>query len=646
MRGIVGFLRLPLRRLVVYAYDFSAAGLSLVLAFFLRLGVEQPELRQELPALVAVFVLVAMVTFPAVRLNSGSWRYASVRDMLAIVQAATISLLVFTLVLFLWERVASLPRTVLVIEWFVLVAMLGGPRLAYRAYRDARSGRLSASGNVLERRVLLFGYCDEAEMFIRAVRRDPKSAYSVLAIFETNGKHIGRRMHGVPVLDLESLPKFAEEVGSRGTAPECIIIAPPRPDRALLSEIVALASRAGIRVDRLPNIKEVSGPAAKIGLKTQAVRLEDLLGRPEVTLDEKSINRLISGRRVLITGAGGSVGSQIAAQVLRFGAAQLTLVENSEFNLYEIDRQLRRDASQTELRPVLCDVRDRQRMMALMAREQPALVFHAAALKHVPMVEQNAAEAVLTNIFGVKNAADAAVTAGAEAFIMISTDKAVNPTSLLGLTKGLAERYCQMLDAAHSPTRFINVRFGNVLGSRGSVVPLFEEQLARGGPLTLTHPDVTRYMMTSSEAAQLVLQASAYGMTRREGGGEIYVLDMGTPVKIVDLARTIIQLAGLKPGEDIDIQYTGLRPGEKLTEELFNDDETVAATPVDGVLVATPCGIDAEALQQVLNDLAVAVEANDREGITRLLRHSASRLRQGGEVVPFSRSAEPVLGKT
>ncbi|HEX2257677.1 MAG TPA: polysaccharide biosynthesis protein, partial [Afifellaceae bacterium] len=221
---------------------------------------------------------------------------------------------------------------------------------------------------------------------------------------------------------------------------------------------------------------------------------------------------------------------------------------------------------------------------------------------------------------------------------MISTDKAVNPTSLLGMTKGLAEAYCQALDVGRSGTRFINVRFGNVLGSRGSVVPLFEEQLSRGGPLTLTHPDVTRYMMTSAEAAQLVLQASAYGIARREGSGEIYVLDMGTPVKIIDVARTMIQLAGLRPGEDVDIQFTGLRPGEKLSEELFNDDETVTPTPVDGVMVATPGSTNADSLHQLLSELDAAVEGGDREGITRLLRQSHGRLRQSAEVVPFSRS--------
>lgn len=639
MRGMPALVRLPLRRLAVYAYDFTAAGLSLVIAFFLRLGVEQPELRQDLPVLVAIFVLVAVVVFPAARLNSGSWRYASVRDMLAIAQAATVSLLVFTVVLFLWERVASLPRTVLVIEWFVLVAMLGGPRLAYRAYRDARSGRLSATGRQPGKHVLLYGYCDETEMFIRAVRRDPKSRYGVIGIVETNPKHFGRQLHGVPVRELtEGLPHFVEEARQRDLDPECIIIGSPHVDRTLLAEIVGLASRAGIRVDRLPDIQNVTGTASQGSLKTQAVRLEDLLGRPQVRLDENGINRLISGRRVLITGAGGTVGSQIADQVLRFGAAQMILVENSEFNLYEIDKQLRRETSQTQLRPVLCDVRDRQRIMALMADEKPELVFHAAALKHVPMVEQNPAEAVLTNVFGTRNAADAAAAAGAEAFIMISTDKAVNPTSLLGLTKGLAESYCQGLDTRRSGTRFINVRFGNVLGSRGSVVPLFEEQLRRGGPVTLTHPDVTRYMMTSTEAAQLVLQATAYGVARRAGSGEIYVLDMGTPVKIVDLARNMIQLAGLRPGEDIDIQFTGLRPGEKLSEELFNEDEAVEPTPVDGVLLAIPRSVGAEALLQILNELEQALEANDREHIVRLLRQSTTKLRQKAEIVPLSRS--------
>lgn len=625
--------RSPLaRRLMVYVMDIALAGVSLVLSFFLRMGAEGERFYDALPGLIGIFCLIAAIVFPLSRLNSGSWRYASVRDLLAIVRAVTAAVLVLTLLLFLVDRGASLPRSVLVIEWFVLTILLAGPRLLYRLYRDSRAGRMSFTGNPISATpVLLYGFSDETETFIRAVNRDRNARFRAVGIVDPNSKHRGRQLRGVPVIGaLEALVPYMEDARKRGTEPGQLIIARPNLDRAMLAEIVKAAARAGIKVTRLPNLQHTTSALSPETVKPQAVRLEDLLGRQPVVLDEAGISKFVSGRRVLITGAGGSVGSELAEQVLRFGAARITLLENSEFNLYEIERQLRRRPSQAALSPVFCDVRDRDRVFATMRQERPEIVFHAAALKHVPVLEQNPAEAALTNVFGTKHCADAAGAVGADAFIMISTDKAVRPTTILGHTKSLAESYCQMMDTSGSPTRFMTVRFGNVLGSRGSVVPLFEEQLQRGGPLTVTHPEITRYFMTSVEAAQLVLQASAYGLQSGQGSGRIFVLDMGQPVKIADLARNLVQLAGLKPDEDIRIEFVGLRPGEKLSEELFDDSENLEPTPVDGVLIATPRPVGREAVEERLTAILAALRTQEPDEVADLLRKP---LRPAREVV-------------
>lgn len=625
--------RSPLaRRLMVYVMDIGLAAASLVLSFFLRMGAEGERFFGALPGLVGIFCLIAAVVFPLSRLNSGSWRYASLRDLLAIGRAVTAAVLVLTVLLFLLDRGASLPRSVLVIEWFVLTIMLAAPRLLYRLYRDSRAGRMSLTGSPISATpVLLYGFADETETFIRAVNRDRNARFRAVGIVEPNAKHRGRQLHGVPVIGaLEALPPYMDEARKRGTEPSQLIVARPGLDRRTLAEIVEAAARAGIKVTRLPNLQHTMSALPAEAVKPQEVRLEDLLGRQPVVLDEAGVSKFISGRRVLITGAGGSVGSEIAEQVLRFGAARISLLENSEFNLYEIERQLRRRNSQTALSPVFCDVRDRERVLAAMRQERPEIVFHAAALKHVPVLERNPAEAVLTNVFGTRHCADAAGAVGADAFIMISTDKAVRPTTILGHTKALAESYCQMMDTSGSPTRFMTVRFGNVLGSRGSVVPLFEEQLRRGGPITVTHPEITRYFMTSVEAAQLVLQASAYGLESGQGNGRIFVLDMGQPVKIADLARNLVQLAGLTPDEDIRIEFVGLRPGEKLSEELFDASENLEPTPVDGVLVATPRPVSRDAVEERLGELVSALRSQDPDDVADLVRKP---LRPAREVV-------------
>jgi len=616
----------PMRHWIVYAYDFTAAALTLTLSYYLRLGTGSGYDTSQVPLLVGIFTLICIAVFPVFRLHSASWRYASVRDIFAITKAVTVAVLLFLVAVFLFQRAGSLPRSVLVIEWFVLIVALGAPRMAYRLYRDSRQGRSGGDPNRPVEPLLLYGFCNESDVFIRAISRDRDSRFHVTAIIESNPKHLGRQLHGVPVVGLlEDLPGYMKQLKDGPGKPTRLVAMRSRTSPEVLQALVEVAAQAGLVVNRLPDLQELESSAT--ASQPEAVRLEDLLGRPPIRLDEAGISRLVAGRSILVTGAGGSIGSEIVDQIARFGASRIILLENSEHNLYEIDRRLRQSAGPyVQICPVLCDIRDREALKKAFEHHRPELVFHAAALKHVPILENNPLEAALSNVFGTCNVADAACETGVSAFIMISTDKAANPNNILGLTKALAERYCQLLDREQSSTRLMIVRFGNVLGSRGSVVPLFEEQLRAGGPLTVTHPEVTRYFMTPSEAAQLVLQASAYGFGS-QAGGQIFLLDMGQPVKIADLARNLIRLSGKRPEIDVKIAFTGLRPGEKLHEDLVGANEAVLETPAAGILAASASPADGAALRGFLAQLEAATRRGDADECTMLLRQGLSASR-------------------
>ena len=442
-----------------------------------------------------------------------------------------------------------------------------------------------------------------------------------------DARRIGRDIRGVPVLGgLDRLAEVVEELSRRGMRPQRIILA-KNQDEMSAATVRLLLDRAealGLPLSRLPSptaFKEALG-GGKIELKPIAI--EDLLGRPQAELDRGAIAGLVAGRRVLVTGAGGTIGSELTRQIAALKPARLVLVENGEFNLYAIDMELRERFPALEFRAVLADVRDRGRIGALFEEHRPELVFHAAALKHVPLVEDCPAEGVLTNVFGTCAVADAARAVGVRAMVLISTDKAVRPSSVMGATKRVAESYCQALDTlvmnSATPTRFVTVRFGNVLGSSGSVVPLFQRQLARGGPLTVTHPNMRRYFMTVREAVELVLQASAHGIAHPDERGRILVLDMGEPVRILDLARQMIRLSGHKPEIDIKIEFVGLRPGEKLFEEILYDAEAPERTEADGVFVAAPRLIDHGSLIAALAVLEAAARAGNHVSVVTQLR--------------------------
>ena len=608
------------RAVVAFTHDVVMAGLSFGVSLGLRLGFDvDPFHAQVLWPGTLLFTATAAVVFLTMRLYRGIWRYASMNDLVALSKAVTVLIAIFALEMFLVFRLEGLPRSVPLINWFVLLAMLGGPRFMYRLIRDRRfDWSLDAVAKVP---VLLVGAGDEAELFIRTVSRAAHGAYRPVGIVAESRARVGRRMHDVPVLGtVDEIETIVNDLNG-ADRPQRLVLTKDAFKGAEVRDLLETAERLGMGLARMPRMDDLkSGDADEV--RVRPIAIEDLLGRPQQPLDRTAMAALVQNKRVLVTGAGGSIGSELVRQVAALGPAEVVLVENSEFALYQIDREMTEHCADVPRHAVIADVRHRHRIDQVFAHYKPELVFHAAALKHVPLVEDNPFEGILTNALGTRNVADACEAAHVAVMVMISTDKAVNPTNIMGATKRIAETYVQALDLRRGEgegTRFVTVRFGNVLGSTGSVVPLFQRQLAEGGPLTVTHPDMTRYFMTIREAVELVLQASALG-TATATTGKIFVLDMGEPIKIIELARQMIRLAGLKPDEDIHIQFTGIRPGEKLFEEIFHGGETLAATQAPGVLLAAPRTQDADQVGTVLNGLQAAAHDEDRGQLIALIK--------------------------
>lgn len=619
------FFRHPINRNIIVAlHDAVMAATSFVLALYLRLGKELFDyIMREMfhPAL--LFTVIALSVFVVMRLYRGLWRFASTQDLVTLTKAVTIAIGVFYLAMFFYNRLYGIPRSVPFIQWLLLLAMLGGPRFAYRMFKDFMLGR-KLLFNDARIPVLLVGVNKNAELFLRDIERNPHTLYRAVGILDEHPRFHGQMMYGLQIYSgLGNLSRVLGQLAARGLKPQRILVADERLQGEELGRLLDAANDEGVLLARLPRLTEF-----KSGIgdeqEVRPIAVEDLLGRAQTSHDKESMRTLVEGRHVLVTGAGGSIGSELARQIASFSPASLTLVEQSEYNLYQIDAELAESAPGVARVAVLADVRDEAHIERLFATAQPEIVFHAAAIKHVPLAEYNREEAILTNVFGTKNIADACVRHDVSAMVLISTDKAVNPANVMGATKRLAECYCQALgsdEQARGQTRFITVRFGNVLGSTGSVVPLFEKQLKKGGPITITHPDMTRYFMTIREAVALVLQAAALGVDRKgRREGLIFVVDMGQPVRIEELAIQMIRLAGLKPHEDIRIVYTGLRPGEKLYEELFYDSETSEPTGHQGVLIAACRQAEWTALQRPLVKLHKACVARERETAYALLR--------------------------
>ena len=539
--------------------DLTLVALTWFLAFWLRFNLEIPPeftalLLQTLPWPLASFAL-GLLAFGVYR---HIWRYTSTAELLRLVYGVILSGLL-TAASVLMVRYANFPRSVLVLHPLLALLALGAVRAGWRVVLERRS-LPERPGKPL----VVIGAVQEAADALRALKGS--LAWAPRAIVSPRADEVGRTLQGVPVMgSLAALPAVAERVGAR----LALVAAPPgSPERR---EALMRASDAGIALLTLPRADEwlraeSTGP--------RKVELEDLLGRAPVQLDVRGLSDLFAGQTVLVTGAGGSIGSELCRQVARFGVARLVCVDVSEFAIYQLEQELRTAHPQVQVRYYTANVREYERLRALALAERPAVVFHAAAYKHVPLMEEgNEIEALRTNVLGTLNVARVAGECGAGHFVLVSTDKAVNPTNVMGASKRLAERVLQSVAIEFPGTHCLAVRFGNVLGSSGSVVPLFAAQIARGGPVTVTHPDIVRYFMTIPEAAQLVLQAGLMGRS-----GQIFVLDMGEAVKIVELARIMIRLSG-QTEQEVPIAFTGLRPGEKLFEELLADGETTEPTP-------------------------------------------------------------------
>ena len=610
------------RNLYVSLFDGGMAAMSFVLSLYIRLGQEQWYLAQDyvLPGMVT-FTLVSMVVFGSLRLYRGLWRYASMPDLLTILKAASLSVLCFAVVMFTLTRLEGLPRSVLLINWMILAFLLGGPRLLYRAYFDGGLRMSLQKGEKIP--VLLVGAGGQAEQFLREMARGAQAPYAVVGLVDDDPKQKGRSLHGVRIYgDSGALGHILRKLEQKGLKPQKIIVADDRTSGTVMRKLLEEADRIGIPLARLPRISELKQGMAD-RLEVRPIAVEDLLGRSQHALDKDSMRALVAGKRVLVTGAGGTIGGELTRQVASFGPAELVLIEASEFNLYHIDREIREAFPLLKLTEKLCDVRDTHHVDEVFRKHRPELVFHAAAIKHVPMAESNIEEAILTNVFGTRNIAEASQKHGAGAMVMISTDKAVNPGNVMGASKRLAESFCQAMgnmEQKPGGTKFITVRFGNVLGSTGSVVPLFQEQLKRGGPLTVTHQDITRYFMTVREAVELVMQAAVLGMGYKQRQECIFVLDMGQPVRIYDLAVQMIRLAGLRPDEDVKIVFTGLRPGEKMYEELFHYGESVTGTEHASISLASPRYTDMNSLRKALETLYSYCSARETDKALMFLK--------------------------
>jgi FlaA1/EpsC-like NDP-sugar epimerase len=625
------------RAQVTFVHDTAMAALAIVLSLYLRLGgVIAGYAPRLLATYIVGFTLIAAGAYLVTGLYRGIWRYASMPDFYNIVRASSLTIAVFLPAMFVLTRLEALPRSTLLISWFVLTALLGAPRLAYRLFKDRGLDHVFERAKHQSVPVLLISAKDGADAFIREMMRNPRAVYRVVGVLADTRSRVGREICRVPVLGTtDALEAVVERLDRRGKRPQKLIITAPNLPSEQLRNLLDRADALAIPLARLPKLTDFERNLDAPDHILEPIALEDLLGRPQAVLDRAAMSRLIRGRRVLITGAGGTIGAELSRQIAALSPARLVLLDNSEFALYSIDSELRERHPEMRPVPLLRDVRDRLHIDDVLAAERPEILCHAAALKHLPMVEANPVEGVLTNIAGTRNVAEAARAFGVATVVLISSDKAVNPTSVMGATKRVAESLCQALDLHEARrgaagTRYVTVRFGNVLGSTGSVVPLFTRQLAAAGPLTVTHPDATRFFMTVREAVELVLEAAALspGPRSPDQRGKICVLDMGEPVRIVELAEQMIRLAGLRSGRDVQIEFVGLRTGEKLHEELFHPDEPLIPTRSPAIRLAAPRTADYGVLARSIDEIEEAARAGRDERMLQLLERLVPEYRR------------------
>jgi O-antigen biosynthesis protein WbqV len=632
---------------LILLYDLLATAAAVVVTFVIRF--EDYQLAAKLPGLelfLPFFLVFAAAVYFIFKLHSSKWRFTSVPDLINIFRASTVlavSLVALDYVLLSPNVYGNFffGKITILLYWVLQMFFLGGGRILYRYFHYTRTLQRARVADATP--TLIVGRTADAEVLLRAIENGAVKKIWPVGILSPSPADRGQSIRGIPVLgDIGDLESVVADLTSRKTQVTRLIMTPSAlsPD-AQPEAILMRARRLGIAMSQLPSL-DAGGTAVQLA----PVSVEDLLLRPSVKIDYQRLEQFIAGKSVVVTGGGGSIGSEICERAIAFGAARLLVVENSEPALYAVQEKLAELQSQAEISGRIADIRDRARIMHLMAAFKPDIVFHAAALKHVPILERDWDEGVKTNVLGSINVADAAAAAAATAMVMISTDKAIEPVSMLGATKRLAEMYCEALDAdfvRHAASngnkgasaanggerkmRLISVRFGNVLASNGSVVPKFKAQIEAGGPVTVTHPDMVRYFMTIREACDLVITAASHALGAEGGKVSVYVLNMGQPVKIVDLAERIIRLSGLEPGRDIKIEFTGIRPGERLHEILFAREEEMTDTGIAGIVAAKPVQASLEEVRAWVAALEQGLSGHERSIVYNVLRDAVPEFR-------------------
>ena len=613
-------LLLRVRRPMIVLAHIVAFASSLMLSF---LVVQNMQFRAEwlelYPALLMFFLIIKLSVFGLLKQYRGWWRYVGISDLLGIFGASLISTFIIVV---LWFAIGNIPAVriylpsglerpaegVCIADMFATVFMLGGLRIIIRLYfeelRTAEAGRL--------KRFLIVGAGNAGEALLREILRMPVTQYDVVGLIDDDSVKQGTHIHGIPILGtVEQLPKICEEHKI-----EEIAIAMPSASPQQLRRVIQVCEGIKIKFQTVPSITDIASGKLRVS-HIRPVEIGDLLGkfgREEVQLDMDLIEAFAKDKIIMVTGAGGSIGSEMCRQLCNYNPKLLLLIEQAENPLFYIERELRKQFAEVNIKAIICNITDKTRVDEVFGEYKPQVVIHAAAHKHVPLMELNATEAIKNNIMGTQIVADVADNYGTANFVMISTDKAVNPTSMMGSSKRIAEMYIQDLSRT-SETHFVTVRFGNVLGSDGSVVPIFKKQIDEGGPVTVTHPEMKRYFMTIPEASQLVLQAASMGK-----GGEIFVLDMGEPVKIVDLARQLITLSGFRPGEDIEMIFTGPRSGEKLFEELSIEGEDMQRTRHPKISIWKNIPMDRDRLRAGINELVTIAKTHTYSDIARKIK--------------------------
>lgn len=594
-------------RWLVFLIDVLICSGALLLAYWIRFNFTfPPSAIKELQIAVPIILSIRILSFVVSRVYSGIVRYTSFKDIQRIVMvigAGSVALLLINSVFLAYGKKYFIPNSVLVMDFFISIYFM----ITFRLLTKSLFNELSNTGSE-QKNLLIFGAKELALLTKRAISFDNKSDYKVIGFVDNEPNVRNRKLEGLPIYHFSQLRKLVNQVSISG-----IVFAKENVSVKTKEVVAGICLEKDIEMLKAPNIQDWIRSGLKVG-QLKNLKIEDLLSRKPINIARSALQKDIEGRTVMVTGAAGSIGSELVRQLRLFNPRKILLIDQAESAMYDLELELKEEHSFFDFLPIISDITNRERMRAIFALHKPEMVFHAAAYKHVPMMEDNPCEAAFNNILGTKVIADLAVDFGVEKFVMVSTDKAVRPTNVMGTTKRIAEMYIQSLNE-HCNTSFITTRFGNVLGSNGSVIPRFKKQIEEGGPVTVTHPDITRYFMTIPEACQLILEAGTMG-----NGGEIFIFDMGEPVKIVDLAKKMINLSGLLLNKDIEIKFTGLRPGEKLYEELLRDGENDMPTYHPQIMIAKVNTPTYKEVSEQLTELSLAVKSVDKLATVKLMK--------------------------